>query len=505
MREGGKQKEAETEKQKNIKTMETEKEKNHMEMTVGTKWEEGYVRKLAQMGVNMVYGSLRESAIGNARASAVLPEVSKEEAVKHVELVHSLGMRFGYTLNSPCLGNMEFTAKGQNRILEELDFIYHELKADQVIITVPSLMEIVRKRFPDWEIKASIVNQISTVESVRSFIELGADVIVIDNNINRKFKVIEAIRSFTDKKLEVLANDSCLLDCPYKNYHYNISAHSSRDDDPLDKWFVDYCVMKCMKEKCTNPELIIKSSFIRPEDVGIYEDLGIDVLKINTRHMPADWGLRAVKAYADRSYDGNLLDIICPVAMTFPEESLSKMEGWKEESWAQFIYSMNFPTPEMYLDNRKLDGFLEHYRKEGHDCDSMCGISCNYCKELADKTVTPDPDRQRYENYVSFMEEGIDNIIQCSLADENTAVQGTKWDEAIRSEYEDLLTIVPWMFRSIAQKKTTAKAEQFAAARKSAVVEAEDMVKAVYSETPNGSMKKLMAKLEKYRHTSLVE
>ena len=100
MREGGKQKEAETEKQKNIKTMETEKEKNHMEMTVGTKWEEGYVRKLAQMGVNMVYGSLRESAIGNARASAVLPEVSKEEAVKHVELVHSLGMRFGYTLNS---------------------------------------------------------------------------------------------------------------------------------------------------------------------------------------------------------------------------------------------------------------------------------------------------------------------------------------------------------------------------------------------------------------------
>lgn len=476
-----------------------------MEMTVGTKWKEGYVRKLAGMGVDMVYGSLRESAMGNARASAILPDISREEAVKHVELVHSLGMRFGYTLNAPCLGNMEFTAKGQNRILEELDFIYHELKADQVIITIPSIMEIVKKRFPDLEVKASIVNQISTVEAARNFINLGADVIVIDNNINRKFKVIEAIRRMTDKKLEILANDSCLLDCPYKNYHYNISAHSSKEDDPLNKWFIDYCVMKCMKAKCSEPELIIKSSFIRPEDIGIYEDMGIDILKINTRHLPEEWGLRAVKAYAERAYEGNLLDIICPVAMTFPEESLSKMDEWDDESWAQFTYSMNFPASQMYLDNRKLDGFLEHYRKEGHNCDSMCGITCNYCSEIAAKAFEPDPDKQRHEDYINFMQEGIDNIITCSLADENTAVQGTKWDEKIKKEYEDLLTIVPWMFRSIAQKKTTAKAEQLAAARKSSVVEAQDMVKAVYSETPKGSMKKLMQKLDKYNHVSYIK
>lgn len=476
-----------------------------MQMTVGTKWDEGYVRKLAGMGIDMVYGSLRESAMGNARASAVLPDISKEDAVKHVELVHSLGMKFGYTLNAPCLGNMEFTAEGQNRILKELDFIYYELKADQVIITIPSIIEMVKNRFPDLEIKASIVNQISSVESARSFIELGADVIVIDNNINRKFKVIEAIRRFTDKKLEVLANDSCLYDCPYKNYHYNISAHSSKEDDPLNKWFIDYCVMKCMKEKCTNPELIIKSSFIRPEDVGIYEDLGVDILKINTRHLPMDWGLRAVKAYVGRSYEGNLLDIICPVAMTMPEESLSKMNEWEGDSWAQFTYSMNFPVPEMYLDNRKLDGFLEHYRKDGQDCDSMCGITCNYCKEVAEKVIVQDQDRQRYENYIDFMEEGIDNIIKCSLADQNMEILGTQWDEKIISQYEDILTIVPWMFRSIAKKKTTLKAEQFAASRQSGIVEAEDMVKAVFSETPKGSMKKLMMKLEKYQYTRMIK
>jgi collagenase-like PrtC family protease len=59
-----------------------------------------------------------------------------------------------------------------------------------------------------------------------------------------------------------------------------------------------------------DPVEFVKSRWIRPEDVKVYEDVGIDMLKILERNNTSDTLGERVKAYSMRSYEGNLIDML---------------------------------------------------------------------------------------------------------------------------------------------------------------------------------------------------
>ncbi|PYG88019.1 collagenase-like PrtC family protease [Ruminiclostridium sufflavum DSM 19573] len=476
-----------------------------MDVSVSTRWNKELVKKLADLKVDEVFGSLRSTNTGTAFASAVLPGVSYREAKEHVDYVHSLGMRFNYTMNTSCLGNNEYNPKGLTKILEDIDMV-NDLGADIVTVAIPALIEMIKKRHPNLKVKASIVNNIGSIESARHFVELGADILTIGGSSNRDFKFLKALRKSTDVKLEVLANVGCLYECPYRQYHFNVGAHSSQCHDPNEEKFTDYCVMKCMREHTTNPARVIKANWIRPEDVKIYEDIGIDILKIGARHLASEWIYKCAQAYVNRKYEGNLADIICPVAMNIPQDEIEKVESWTDEEWARLNYVMNFPIPQINIDNTKLDGFINHFMNENQDCRSMCGVTCNYCEKIAEKVIEVDKVSDTYKNYIDLLQEGIDQVVTGSLVqDDAIQLEGLKWDKATLEKYEDIIKIVPWMFRGVARKKTSAKAEQFAKSRGSGIVRDEDMAQAVYSETPKNSMKDMYKKLEKHGLLHMIE
>jgi len=52
--------------------------------------------------------------------------------------------------------------------------------------------------------------------------------------------------------------------------------------------FVDYCALKCSYHTLNDPRLIIKSQWIRPEDVNRYEDIGYYDFKLLERNAPTD-------------------------------------------------------------------------------------------------------------------------------------------------------------------------------------------------------------------------
>ena len=58
-----------------------------------------------------------------------------------------------------------------------------------------------------------------------------------------------------------------------------------------------------------------------------------------------------------------------------------------------------------YIDNRALDGFLEHFLKE--DCSLKSCEDCGYCKKVAERVVKVDVERQRklLSRYDKFLEE----------------------------------------------------------------------------------------------------
>ena len=135
-------------------------------------------------------------------------------------------------------------------------------------------------------------------------------------------------------------------------------------------------------EKYTNPEQIIRSRWIRPEDLARYEALGFDRIKLSGRNMSLQWLRRMAGAYAARSYHGNLADLLSGTS-----------------------FDAN-GTVHYRIDNDALDGFMDYFT-ENRNCSTAC-TSCGYCREVADRAVSFTPKKAKlFINSCRMLLEGL--------------------------------------------------------------------------------------------------
>ena len=162
--------------------------------------------------------------------------------------------------------------------------------------------------------------------------------------------------------------------------------------------------------KLRNPVHYIRSEWIRPEDLPLYEEMGYDLFKLAERDIPTEMMMLRVKAYSERHYDGNLLDLIQAYGFKGVKENHSYYKhglGWLlrfilRPSLANplrmlplkrlaELRGMTRPIegkPPVYIDNRALDGFMERFKTTscvGVDCEE-----CRWCHEFAAKAITID-------------------------------------------------------------------------------------------------------------------
>ncbi|WP_338668647.1 hypothetical protein [Pseudodesulfovibrio methanolicus] len=137
--------------------------------------------------------------------------------------------------------------------------------------------------------------------------------LVADRALNRDPDGLSALAHglrarHADIRLFLLANEGCLYHCPYKPAH---DAHIALVVEGLcgDRTFALNREFGCVRRMLDEPGLMLASPFIRPEDAGRYEGL-VHGLKLCGRNRGADFLLRAVAAYAEERYEGNLLDLM---------------------------------------------------------------------------------------------------------------------------------------------------------------------------------------------------
>lgn len=358
-----------------------------------------------------VFGKLRSDCFGGGRSSMILPDLSLEELGAHIKLAHSKKLRFNYLMNPYCLGNREVFPDTHREILAFIDNIV-DLEADGVTVNSPFLCSLIKNRHPSLEVTIGLYSSIFTPKQVVEWKDLGADVLTLGHALNRDFPLLEAMMRVAKDigiGLRLIANNICLRDCAYKTFHGTELSHSSQANEKGAEFVVDYCVIQCTAHKLMNPERLIASEWIRPEDVTHYEELcdkvGYDRLSIKLldRIKTTQFIARVVKAYAERSYSGNLLDI-----MSFPGEQ--KIKNTLEKNIAQTIkHKFNpvemtrmgrfFALPKVHVDNTKLDGFIDHFMAGNSCAERLCHGSggsavgtnsdgCAYCQQWAKRTVT---------------------------------------------------------------------------------------------------------------------
>ncbi len=372
-----------------------------MRLLVPTNWDPELILPLSKLEADVqIYGVLPTSMIGSGGTGPDNVRMLANQVEEYIEQAHLAGLKFDYLLNAPSMSNMEWDERTHRELLIHLNWIA-SIGADSVTVTIPYLVELIKRQFPQLEVRVSTIAHVNSVARAKLFESLGADSITLDINVNRSFGALKAIRNTVSCELTVLMNNLCLFQCPYEYYHHDGLGHASQNYNPLRESYVDYCVLRCTLDRLRDVSQVIKCRWVRPEDIHVYEDLGIDMFKISSRAMPTEKILRAAKAYSSRHYQGNLYDIlnVVPPKAGFASSALPSEQG----------NGIGSP-PRYYIDNQALEGFLDFFRKQ--DCSSGCD-HCGHCQRIADKTIQFD--RDEVDEYVTALKETLDNLSSSSV------------------------------------------------------------------------------------------
>ncbi len=360
-----------------------------MKIRLGSNWDFSSLDALKGTSVDALFGKLPFDVVGGARPGFVLPQVDRNYVGRYIKACHERGLEFSYLLNAPCLGNLQYSKKGYGQLIELLEWI-DQSGADAVTIGLPYLIDLVRKRFPRLKVKVSTTARVNTVRKALQYEDMGVEEIIIDEHINREFKTLEAIRKALTCNLELIVNNICLWQCPYNYEHVNHDGHASREGEEEDYCYLQYPGYLCLYRKLTDPVELLKSPWIRPEDIPHYEAIGYEHFKITERFKRTSLLLEHVKAYENRRYDGNVLDLFTlPRKGAFTPihlEYFIKPEHVNIMKISELEKVFDLEVRELIqIDNRKLDGFIEFFKK--NDCNQTTCSACRYCETVFEKVA----------------------------------------------------------------------------------------------------------------------
>lgn len=319
----------------------------------------------------ILFGTLPSSLVGSGRPSAAIKRIYPDEAYTYIKTALAKGFRFNYLFNAPCLDAREYTDSWRKQFLAELDRIF-SLGIRDVTVSIPYLIEVIKQHFPEITVSVSSYARINSIQRARYFEDLGADDLILDPvSMTRNFPVLRLMTKLLHCKLTLIANGFCLYQCPYAEYHGILMGHSSQLDHPSNGYYAEYPFYNCTLKKLTNPVEIIKAAFIRPEDINVYESIGITQFKLVDRTRPTNWILTALDSYLQGSFVGDLLQII-----NFPHSYLNYLVHISGNDSL-----LTFPI----LENDQLDGLIDQI--QNINCSVTDCKDCGICQEYARKAV----------------------------------------------------------------------------------------------------------------------
>ncbi len=274
--------------------------------SVACNFDDALPAALEGLPVHDLFGAFDRAPIGHGRPRLVTPPVSRRRFARTVRGCRRRGIGFQLLLNPVCLDGQE-GAKGLERALRRTLSWAVDIGVTGVTVAHPWVLGLARE-FP-LETRISVFVGISTIEQAKFWEHAGAHVVVLDTHaVSRDLRSIREIVESLRVEVELPVNIGCLLRCPIARNHAARLSHASRPGAQP----IDLCYLWCREEKRRDPVQVVRSDFIRPEDLHRYEALGVHRFKIVDRTCSTEALVTRVQAYDARRWDGDLLDLIGP-------------------------------------------------------------------------------------------------------------------------------------------------------------------------------------------------
>ena len=211
--------------------------------------------------------------------------------------------------------------------------------------------------------------------------------------------MLAKIRSGLSCDMQLFVNVACIYNCSYLAEHACSVGHASQVNQNIlrPNSFLDFYLWQCTRRRLLHPELLLMSRWIRPEDLHHYEALGFDEFKIIDRSRSTAWLLRTTKAYANRHYDGNLMDILSLEMLGDPagfhtdieDQIRERMRHYETKERQQMTRMLKLRRRllalDIYIDNAELTDFLDGFKKI-RCAESYCE-DCRHCHRYAERAI----------------------------------------------------------------------------------------------------------------------
>lgn len=412
-----------------------------MKYDVATNFDEELINYIKEIDSNheivSLYGKLKYDCVGGGRPADMLNEINMDYLESYNRKCNDLGIEFNYLLNPLCLGGKDVNSKEHFEIIHLIE----ELKSigiTAVTVNSPYLCEIIKEQFPNIKVTIGIYAGINSLMKVKQWVALGADGLTLVHDINRNFKLLEHILEYLKGKgvfIRLIANNGCLHQCPFEINHGATISHVSVKNK-TSEYYVDYSLINCYYRRIKYISNLISSDWIRPEDIHVYEEVCEKVgnknlvIKLVERTKTTDYLKNVIKAYLSRQYEGNLNDLLnWPNQLQTPSNPNGFLNGISDgdinlKIISKYFASFNIPVP--YIDNNKLDGFINHFIMNYNCNDKLCWNGedvdildeksnyCKYCYNWAKKVVVI-PDENKYQDWIKNNEELMQGMVTSEI------------------------------------------------------------------------------------------
>ncbi len=236
---------------------------------------------------------------------------AQEKQCRDLAFLSRSDIKFNLLFNANCYGRDSLSRSFFNKIGDTVDYIKSEFGLESVTTTSPLIAKFIKNNFSDIKTRASVNMEIGSVMGMEYLSEYF-DGYYMKRELNRDFGMIEQLKAWCDghgKTLHILANSGCLNNCSAHAFHDNLVAHET-EIAAMDNSYEFHGICHEYLQKPENRVSLIRdTSFIRPDDVHLYEPY-FSSMKLATR--VSDKPVHILKSYVNGKCIGNILELLEP-------------------------------------------------------------------------------------------------------------------------------------------------------------------------------------------------
>ena len=267
--------------------------------------------------------------------------------------------------------------KASSNLLETLKGMQYK----NILVSSPNNIGFTKEHFPSAKIYLSYSQYVTSLNRGKILFEIGADTIILHPDIVRYFNVLKNFIKLEQnfkktREIESILplNIGCNWGCIHWYQHHNLQSHrttespilsNQEDFSDIEDGF-DYPLLYCWKERLENPENILRSGWISPSNIEMYDNLGFETFVLYTGGFSTDKILEIIKNYEKKQLTtdfNEILNIPEPYGNYWSSnEAKNSMIKLKPEVTRDFCKS--FPYQTHYPLENEMNSYCTEYVKK---------------------------------------------------------------------------------------------------------------------------------------------